>query len=56
MKKYKITAQYISELEIEIEAQDYEEAVKIAENELITEEFDVVAAGFTLGDIVEINK
>lgn len=55
-KNYKITAKVISNLEITIQAANYDEAVKIAENELITEEFDVVASEFVLGDVIEINN
>lgn len=53
MKKYKITAKYVSHLEIEIDAENYDEALRIAEDELLTEEFDVVGAEFILGDVME---
>lgn len=53
MKKYKITAKYIRHLEIEIDAENYEEALRFAEDELITDEFDVVGTEFILGDVME---
>jgi hypothetical protein len=55
-KDYKITAQFVSHLQITIKAANYDEALRIAEYELLAEEFDVVGTEFNLGEVVEINK
>lgn len=55
MKEYKITATLKQDLEITIEADSYEEALRIAEYDLLTEDFDVVGAEFNLDRVKEVN-
>jgi hypothetical protein len=52
--KYEIAATLKQDLKITIEADSYEEALRIAEYDLITEDFDIVTAEFNLGDVTEI--
>jgi hypothetical protein len=56
MKKYEVTAILTTHLITEIEAVDYDEALRIAERELITADFDVVTGDFNLSKVMEINK
>ncbi len=54
--KYEIAATLKQELKITIEANSYEEALRIAEYDLITDDFDIVTAEFTLGDVIETKE
>jgi hypothetical protein len=54
--KYEIAATLKQELKITIEASSYEEALRIAEYDLITDDFDIVTAEFTLGDVIETKE
>ena len=55
-KKYKVRARVTNWLEIEIEANNLEEAEKVADEELITDDFDVVSTEFELDGVVEITE
>lgn len=55
MKKYKVNAKIVSHLQIVIDAFSYEDAVKIAEYELIADDFEAVSTAFILGEITEAN-
>jgi len=52
--KYEIAATLKQELKITIEADSYEEALRIAEYDLITDDFDCTGAEFILGDVTEV--
>lgn len=52
--KYKITATLTTELEVEIDAPSYEEALRIAEYDLITDDFDIADRVFNLNEVREI--
>jgi len=54
--EYKITATLQQDLEIIIEAESLEEAQRIADDEMITDDFDVIGAVFNFVNIVEIEK
>jgi hypothetical protein len=54
--EYKITATLQQDLEIIIEADSLEEAQRIADDEMITDDFDVIGAVFNFVNIVEIEK
>jgi hypothetical protein len=53
MKKYEVYATLKSELMTVIEADSLEEAQKIADEELITSDFDQLSGEFTLGPVIE---
>jgi hypothetical protein len=53
MKKYKVYATTTTQLVTEIEADSYEEAVKYAESELITGDFDAINTDFHLDLVIE---
>ena len=53
MKKYKVYATTTTQLVTEIEANSYEEAVKYAENELITGDFEAINTDFHLDLVTE---
>ncbi len=53
MKKYKVYATTTTQLVTEIEADSYEEAVKYAENELITGDFEAINTDFHLDLVTE---
>lgn len=55
-KKYKVRARVTNWLEIEIEANNLEEAEKVADEELITDDFDVVSTEFELDGVIEITE
>jgi hypothetical protein len=55
-KKYKITATLQQDLEIIIEADSLEEAQRIADDETITDDFEVVGAVFSFINIVEVEE
>jgi hypothetical protein len=52
--QFKIAATLKKDLEITIDASSYEEALRIAEEDLITDDFQVIGAEFNLGHIIEI--
>lgn len=52
--EYKFTATRKQDLEIVIEADSYEEALRIADYETIADDWDVVGAEFNLGHATEI--
>jgi hypothetical protein len=54
MPKYRVYALTTTQLETEIEADNYEEAYKYADYELITGDFDAVNNEFTLGLVMEV--
>jgi hypothetical protein len=54
MPKFTIYATLVTQLETEIEADNYEEAYRIADYELITGDFEAVNSEFTLGRVVEV--
>lgn len=54
MKEYKIAATLKQDLEITIKADSYEEALRIAEYDLITDDFNIIGAEFILGDVTEV--
>ena len=54
MNKYEVYATLKSELMTEIEADSLEEAQKIADEELISSDFDPIDGVFTLGPVIEI--
>jgi hypothetical protein len=54
MKEYKIAATLKQDLKITIKADSYEEALRIAEYDLITDDFDITGAEFILGDVTEV--
>ncbi len=54
MPKYRVYATVTTQLETEIEADNYEEAYKYADYELITGDFDAVNSEFTLGLVMEV--
>jgi hypothetical protein len=56
MKEYKIAATLKQDLEITIKADSYEEALRVAEYEFITDDFNVIGAEFILGDVTEIKE
>jgi hypothetical protein len=56
MNKYEVYATLKSELMTEIEADSLEEAQKIADEELISSDFDAIDGEFTLGPVIEIEE
>ena len=56
MNKYEVYATLKSELMTEIEADSLEEAQKIADEELISSDFDAIDGVFTLGPVIEIEE
>jgi hypothetical protein len=54
MPKYKVYAIVTTQLEAEIEADNYEDAYKYADYEMITGDFDAVNSDFTLGLVIEV--
>jgi hypothetical protein len=54
MPKYRVYALTTTQLETEIEADNYEEAYKYADYELITGDFDAMNTDFTLGLVIEV--
>ncbi len=54
MGRFIVKAQVTQDLKIEIEADSLEEAQDIADQDLITDDFEVIHAVFTLGEIVEV--
>lgn len=56
MKKFKVYAKQTNWLETEIEAESLEEAEKIADEELITADFDLMQGEFELDGVVEITE
>lgn len=56
MKKFKVYAKQTNWLETEIEAESLEEAEKIADEELITADFDLMQGEFELEGLTEITE
>jgi hypothetical protein len=56
MKNYTFTATLAQDLKITIQANTYEEALRIADYETILEDWDVVESEFNLDYTMEINK
>ena len=54
MPKYKVYALTTTQLVCEIDADNYEQALSIADYELITDDFKSLNTDFTLGDVMEI--
>lgn len=54
MPKFTVYATVTQDLKVEIEADSLEEAQEIADQDLITEDFEAVHAVFTLGEVVEV--
>lgn len=55
-KKFKVYAKQTNYLETEIEAESLEEAEKIADEELITADFDLMQGEFELEGVIEITE
>lgn len=53
MPKFTVYATLTQQLECEVEADSYEEAQRIEESELITDDFEVVGACYTFKTLVE---
>lgn len=56
MKKFRVYAKQTNWLETEIEAESLEEAEKIADEELITADFDLMQGEFELEGVTEITE
>ncbi len=54
MPRFIVKAQVTQDLEIFIEADSLEEAQEIADQDLITDDFEAVHAVFTLGSVMEV--
>ena len=56
MNKYEVYATLKSELMTVIEADSLEEAERIADEELVTGDFDALSGNFTLGPVIMIEE
>ena len=54
MPKFTVYATVTQDLQVEIEADSLEEAQRLADQDLITEDFECFTQEFTLGEVVEV--